>query len=309
MLPAATWGEKTGVFTNADRTVHLSEKAVDPPGEALSDLDIFLRFAREMDFRDRDGRPLVFWRDSESAYRSWQRCSAGRPCDYTSITYDELRAGSGIQWGGARLYADGKFPWAHPDECETYTRDLLTGGEMEPTEYRARNPDGKAMLRTAEHVPPHEPPSEAHPLQLTTGRTIFHFHTRTKTARAPELQPAAPDMWVELSPADAQRPRRSPRATLSTSRRSAERFAPRPASAACVKAPSSCRFTTATGTPQTQAGHDRAANELTLTSWDPVSKQPLFKAGAVSVTKVADGTKPAPAPIQAAARPVVEGQR
>ena len=56
VLPAATWGEKTGVFTNADRTVHLSEKAVDPPGEALSDLDIFLRFAREMDFRDRDGR-------------------------------------------------------------------------------------------------------------------------------------------------------------------------------------------------------------------------------------------------------------
>ena len=55
--------------------------------------------------------------------------------------------------------------------------------------------------------------------------------------------------------------------------------------------------------------HDRAANELTLTSWDPVSKQPLFKAGAVSVTKVADGTGPAPAPIQAAARPIVEGKR
>jgi ferredoxin-nitrate reductase len=42
VLPAALWGEKTGTFTNADRTVHLSERAVDPPGEARADLDIFL---------------------------------------------------------------------------------------------------------------------------------------------------------------------------------------------------------------------------------------------------------------------------
>jgi anaerobic selenocysteine-containing dehydrogenase len=41
VLPAAGWGEKTGCFTNADRTVHLSAKAVDPPGEARADLDIF----------------------------------------------------------------------------------------------------------------------------------------------------------------------------------------------------------------------------------------------------------------------------
>src|SRR3712207_468273 len=41
VLPAATWGEKTGTFTNADRTVHLSEKAVEPPGEAKSDLENF----------------------------------------------------------------------------------------------------------------------------------------------------------------------------------------------------------------------------------------------------------------------------
>ena len=55
VLPAATWGEKTGTFTNADRTVHLSEQAVDPPGEARADLEIFLDYARRMEFRDRDG--------------------------------------------------------------------------------------------------------------------------------------------------------------------------------------------------------------------------------------------------------------
>ncbi len=52
MLPAATWGEKTGTFTNVDRTVHLSEKAVDPPGEARADLDILIDYARRLDLRD-----------------------------------------------------------------------------------------------------------------------------------------------------------------------------------------------------------------------------------------------------------------
>ena len=69
VLPAATWGEKTGTFTNVDRTVHLSEKAVEPPGEARSDLDIFLDYARRMDFRDRDGGPLINWDDAEGASR------------------------------------------------------------------------------------------------------------------------------------------------------------------------------------------------------------------------------------------------
>jgi anaerobic selenocysteine-containing dehydrogenase len=73
VLPAATWGEKTGTFTNADRTVHLSEKAVDAPGEAKPDLGIFLDYARRMDFRDRDGRPLV-----NGATRS-PRSTRGKP--------------------------------------------------------------------------------------------------------------------------------------------------------------------------------------------------------------------------------------
>src|ERR1700709_1267742 len=61
VLPAATWGEKLGTFTNADRTVHLCEKAGEPPGEAGSDLDVFLDYARRMEFRDRDGQPLIKW--------------------------------------------------------------------------------------------------------------------------------------------------------------------------------------------------------------------------------------------------------
>ncbi|MEJ7743842.1 MAG: molybdopterin-dependent oxidoreductase [Nocardioidaceae bacterium] len=116
-MPAATWGDKTGTFTNADRTVHLSEKAVEPPGEAKPDLDIFIGYARRLGLKDKDGAPLVKWHDPESAFEAWKECTRGRPCDYTGMSYDKLRGGSGIQWpcnaehpdGSERISVDGQF--------------------------------------------------------------------------------------------------------------------------------------------------------------------------------------------------------
>ncbi len=300
VLPAAGWGEKTGTFTNADRTVHISEQAVEPPGEARSDLDIWLDYARRMDFRDRDGAPLVEWHGPESAFEAFKRCVANRPCSYGDITYAKLRGGSGLQWGGSRLYEDGKF-FAHPDTCETWGSDLLTGAALEETEYRATNPDGKAILKACEYVPPHEPAAGEYPLQLNTGRTAFHFQTRTKTAKAPQLQSAAPDVWAELSHADAQRlglvegdhvevraPRGSIRAQLRISGiREGVVFVP-------------FHY----GWWDRADDTSRAANELTITDWDPVSKQPLYKSGAVQVVKVADADGPAPAPTNTASAPV-----
>ena len=93
VLPAAIWGEKTGCFTNVDRSVHLSLKAVEPPGEARPDLDIFLDYARRMDFRDRDGAPLIKWSDAEGAFEAWKECTQGTPCDYTGMSYARLETG------------------------------------------------------------------------------------------------------------------------------------------------------------------------------------------------------------------------
>jgi anaerobic selenocysteine-containing dehydrogenase len=87
VLPAAMWGEKTGCFTNADRTVHISHKAIQPPGDARSDLDIFLDYARRMDFRDKDNVPLIKWRDPESAFEAFKDVTRGQPCDYSGLTY------------------------------------------------------------------------------------------------------------------------------------------------------------------------------------------------------------------------------
>jgi len=292
VLPAATWAEKTGTFTNADRTVHLSDKAVEPPGVARPDLDIFLDYARRMDFRDKDGQPLPPWHDAESAFEAWKQCSAGRPCDYTGLSYAKLRGGSGIQWpctaehpeGTERLYADGQF-WATPEYCESYGRDLVTGAPLEPTEYRAMNPGGQAVIKAAEYLPAHEVPSDEFPLYLITGRTLYQFHTRTKTGRTPELQAAAPQVWVEMSVKDAAAHGASEGDVVEVS-------SPRGAIRAEVRisgiregvlfVPFHYGYWDAADPDQ----HDRAANELTITDWDPASKQPIFKLAAVRVRRM-----------------------
>ncbi|WP_171061475.1 molybdopterin dinucleotide binding domain-containing protein [Rhodococcus zopfii] len=76
---------------------------------------------------------------------------------------------------------------------------------LEPTEYKAKNPQGKAIIKAGEYLPAHETVSEEFRYHLTTGRTLYHFHTRTKTGRDPPLQNAAPEVWEEMSAADARR--------------------------------------------------------------------------------------------------------
>lgn len=308
VLPAALWGEKQGTFTNVNRTVHLSEKAVEPPGEARSDLDIFLDYARRMDLRDRDGDPLIKWSDPESAFEAWKECSRGRLCDYTGLSYDRLRGGSGIPWpcndeypdGCDRLYADAVFP-THADVCESYGRDLLTGGTTSRSEYHALRPEGRALLRSAEYVPPPEETGGDYPFACTTGRTVYHFHTRTKTGRSRRLRRAAPEPWVELSARDA--------AELGVTEGDVVRVESRRGRVelpvrvgrgrdGVVFLPFHYGYWDSGAD-----GHTRAANELTLTDWDPVSKQPLYKLSAVRVTKLADSAGPAPAPTTTASAP------
>jgi ferredoxin-nitrate reductase len=295
VLPGAGSAEKTGTLTNVDRTVHLCERAVEPPGDARPDLDIFLEYARRMDFRDRDGEPLIKWHDPESAFEAWKECSRGRPCDYTGMTYESLRDSRGIQWpcteespdGTERLYSDAVFS-TDPDYAETFGQELGTGAPNSAEEYRAMMPGGRAILHAAAYEPSPEVPTEERPMQLTTGRTVYHFHTRTRTGRAPELNAAAPEVWVELSAPDAERLGVTAGDTVRV--KSARGEVEGPARITDIR-PGAVFVPFHYGywdedSAAPNGARPRAANEMTITAWDPVSKQPLFKLAAVAVQRV-----------------------
>ncbi|GGK30681.1 molybdopterin oxidoreductase [Streptomyces camponoticapitis] len=302
VLPAALWAEKTGTYTNVDRTVHLQEQAVEPPGEARGDMAIFLDYARRMGLTDKDGQPLPAWDTPERAFEAWKAASAGRPCDYTGLSYAKLHDVGGIQWpctsaapeGTERLYTGGVFN-TDLDTCESYGHDLATGAPLGEVAYRARRADGRAVLKTTEYEHPFEEPDDTYPLRLTTGRTVYHWHTRTKTSRSPQLNAAAPAMWVELSEPDAQR--------LGISEGDIVRVTSRRGS---IQAPARVSHPRegVVFAPWHYGGADTAANELTLAGWDPVSKQPEFKVAAVSVERIGPGQGPAPAPTTTASAPV-----
>ncbi|RYD91473.1 MAG: nitrate reductase, partial [Sphingobacteriales bacterium] len=292
VLPAAVWGEKTGTFTNVDRTVHISHKAVEPPGEARADFDIFLDYARRMRLYDKDGEPLIKWETPEECFEAWKECSRGRPCDYTGMSYAKLSEGSGIQWpcneqypdGARHLYADGVFN-TELEYCETYGHDLDTGAAVTRTEYYAIDPKGKAFLKGTDYQPPHETPDDDYPFMLTTGRVVFHFHTRTKTGRARELNDAAPEGFVQLSEADA--------AKLGIKEGDMVEVESRRGT---IKEPARVGgiipghvFVPFHYGYWDEPGRSRAANELTLSEWDPVSKQPHFKYAAVRIKKAHTG--------------------
>ncbi len=291
VLPSALWGEKTGTYTNTDRTVHISHKAVDPPGKAKTDMDIFLDYADRMGFQDKDCQPLIKWHDPEGSFEAWKECAKGKLVDYSGITYERLTGGSGIQWpcnddhpdGTERLYTDSNFR-TYPDICENYGHDLTTGAVVTPQAFKAKAYNGKAILKPAEYQPPHEQPDQEYPFWLTTGRLVYHFHTRTKTARSQELYEAAPDSFIQISKEDAHKYEIKEGDKLEVESRRG--VAQGPALIGAIK--TGHIFIPFHYGYWDKPGRPRAANELTVTEWDPVSKQPYFKFAAVKLRKIGE---------------------
>ena len=269
----------------------LSQKAIEPPGEAKADMDIFLDYARRMDFRDKDGAPLIKWNTPEEAFEAWKACTRGRPCDYTGMSYAKLTGGSGIQWpcneqypdGASHIYTDGVFNTAI-EQCETYGHDLDTGAAVTEEEYKAKNPNGKAFLKGADYIPPHETPDEEYPLWLTTGRVVYHFHTRTKTGRSKELNEAAPDAYIQISKEDAAKYGISEGDMIEVASRRGRVVQP----ARIGEIEPGLVFIPFHYGYWDKEDRPRAANELTITEWDPVSKQPHFKYAAVKISKAVE---------------------
>jgi assimilatory nitrate reductase catalytic subunit len=245
VLPAAVWGEKEGTYTNSERRVSKVNKAVDPPGQARADFDIFLAVAEKLGVRE-DLYPG--WRKPEDAFEEWRRASKGRLCDYSEITYKRLTDEGAVQWGGERLYRDGEFKTA----------------------------DGRAKLVCADWKPFPEQPGKGYPLVLNTGRTVEHWHTRTKTREVPILERLSPQAWLEMNPRDAkQHGLRSHDRVDVISRRGR----------VCGV---ELRLTEIIAPGQVFMPFHYAetnVNEVTQSAFDPISREPNYKQCAVRVEK------------------------
>jgi ferredoxin-nitrate reductase len=287
-LPSAMWGEKTGCMTNAERRCSLLTKAVDPPGDARSDFDIFVDFAFRMGLRDKDGEPLIQYTDPEGAFNEWRKISRGTIPDYSGMTYKKLRRSGGIQWpcnrknpkGTVRLYKNRDFPteW---QISEVYEKDIETGHEHTQREYRKkRDPEGRAVLIAAEHHEPADAPDKEYPMTAISGRQVYHWHTRTKTAKAPLLAEGAPGVFIAMNKADARRYRIADGDIVKVvSRRG------------CVEGPARVGEVVPRGVVFVPFHYgvlskNEAANNLMAKLHDPVSKQPVQKSAAVRIERL-----------------------
>ncbi len=256
VLPAGVWGEKEGTFTNSERRVSKLNKAVEPPGEAKSDFDIFLAVAEKLGVSE---KIYPGWKTPKDAFEEWKKISKGRLCDYSGMTYELLEKHGGIQW-----------PFS-----ETEKRDpkkafpLYQDGIFETA-------DGRAQLWVVENDAPPEVPNEEYPFWLNTGRTVEHWHTRTKTGHIPLLNRLSPEAWVEINSRDAKRLKilHGDYVRLYSRRGSIERIIVR------------VTETVAPGQIFVPFHYAEAnANNLTLNICDPISREPNYKQSAVQIEK------------------------
>jgi len=257
VLPAAIWGEKEGTYTNSERRVSKVNRAVDPPGEARADFDIFLDLASALGCRD---ELFAGWKTTRDAFEEWRRVSAGRLCDYSGMTYETIEESGGIQWP-YRTADAGSDPKA--------VRRLYTDGQFE-TE------SGKARLVPTQWEPFPEPPNREFPLVLNTGRTVEHWHTRTKTGRVPILERLSPRPWLEMNPRDGRTLGLKPTERVDViSRRGVIRNL-------------DLRLTETVGTGQVFVPFhwsEANANQATQSAFDPISREPNYKQCAVRVER------------------------
>ena len=254
VLPAAIWGEKDGTYTNSERRVSKCNKAVEPPAEARTDFDIFLALAEKLGCRE---ELFPGWLTVEDAFNEWRRVSREQLCDYSGISYSLLVEHGAVQWplaegatpvASSRLYADGVFPTA----------------------------DGRAKLLCTDWAPFPEQPGGEYPFVLNTGRTVEHWHTRTKTKEVPILERLSPRAWLEMNPRDAkQLGLRSYDSVDIVSRRGRVREV-------------ELRLTEITAPGQVFMPFHFAetnVNEVTQDAFDPISREPNYKQCAVRVER------------------------
>ncbi len=172
IFPSAAWSENDGTFTNSERRVSRVRKAVDAPGDSRPNWWIFKEIARRMghEWASNSGREI--WDDEISVLAPQM---AG--IKFRRIEWD------GLQWPVPNMDHPGTS-FLHKDGC--FTCGL---GNFTPVEW----------------TPPAEVPDEEYPFVLSTGRRLYHYHTRTQTGRCEGLNVLLSEETADISAADAER--------------------------------------------------------------------------------------------------------
>ena len=169
VLPAASFAEKEGTFTNTERRVQRVRKAIEPIGESQPDWWIIKELSNRFGYQMNYESPEDIMEEIRKVTPS-----------YGGITYGRLD-GEGLQWPCPNTDHPGtKF--LHKDR---FTR-------------------GKGLFHPIEYKDPAEIPDEEYTFWLTTGRSYFHYHTGTMTRNSPSLHREVSDAYVELNPQNAR---------------------------------------------------------------------------------------------------------
>jgi formate dehydrogenase alpha subunit len=190
ILPAASFAEKDGTYTNSDRRVQRGRVAVPPPGRARADWEIISDLARRV-IRNttaneeqrmagwEKGRILAGWSYGHPE-EVWEEMRRVTP-DFWGITYERLEWEGGVHWPCPAL--------DHPGTPYLFAEDFPSGrGRFWPVEYGTES----------------ELPDADYPFILSTGRVLYHWHGGTMT-RVSALDAIWPECTVELHPHDAAR--------------------------------------------------------------------------------------------------------
>lgn len=263
VLPAAGWGEKDGVFINSERRIGITRKVRKAPGESLSDFNIFRLIAHYWGCADL----FKEWSSPEAVFKVLTRVSKGLPCDISGISgYAQLQEAGGIQW-----------PYPAALECEVKSGKLEVAQQRRLFEdgkfYHA---DGRAVFLFEAPRPMPEPTNDEFPFILLTGRgTSAQWHTQTRTGKSDVLRKLYPkNPYVEINPQDA------------------ERLEIRPNSKVLVSSRRGRVEVSAVLLASVQPGqlfmsmHYACTNHLTADAFDPYSKQPSYKACAVTIQPI-----------------------
>ncbi len=173
VLPAASWCEDEGTYTNAERRISRVRKIKNAPGEAKPDWWIFKEIAKRFGHE---------W-ESNSAQEIWDNELAVLCPSFAGVKYYRLDAGEGIQW-------------PCPSEDHPGTQILHKDGNFTR---------GKGFLMPLEWTPPAEVADAEYPFVLSTGRRLYHYHTRTQTGRSKGLNELLPEEYADISDVDAKR--------------------------------------------------------------------------------------------------------